>query len=763
MKLYCLLIFCLIALKVSAQEIKASWISPTTETKTTPNSWYCYRKDFDLKDIPESIVAKIATDTKYWLWINGKLVVYEGGLKRGPNPQDTYYDEVDIATHLKKGKNCIAVLVWFWGGKGFSHNNSGQSALLFDCAKGNIYLNSNSTWKAIRYNAYTFSTLPKPNFRLSEPNISYNAQQEIQDWQSLLFNDFKWATAIELGKVPMQPWNQLVKRYIPLFKFSQLRNYSKKGWQGDTLTCTLPYNGQFSSWLEVTAKAGEKIFISSDTYFLGAYPGDTLHTLCTEYTTKKGKQQYESLLWLSGHEIRYVIPKGVKVNSVQYRETGYASKLAGSFHCSDTLLNTLWQKAQRTLYVNMRDNYMDCPDRERAQWAGDAASEMAQAFYALDRNSDQLSKKLFLDLFNWQRKDSVIYNPVPETDWKFELPTHSLMPLSELWRYYMFTKDTATVALVYPALKKYLAKWTIQASGQLVYRPGGWDWGDWGDNKDFVLIQHGWYLLATQTAAKSAVLLDIPEDEKLFTKHIALLKQFLNSSDCWNGKVYRYKDYKDSTDDRANALMLMGGVADSTKYASLTEMFIKQLHASPWMEKLVLESLIKMNKPEMALTRMKLRYKEMIQSPLTTLWEIWEHNEGEVHGNSGYNHGWAGGPLVLLSQYYAGITPDGEKRNAWIIKPMPAGLQKIAIKVPVTEGILQLYLQQDVHQLTMKIAIPAGVTARIAVPKYGYKLNQLKHNGKPVNKIASLRFMKEDEQYYWFDSAAGEYNFEAKF
>ena len=33
----------------------------------------------------------------------------------------------------------------------------------------------------------------------------------------------------------------------------------------------------------------------------------------------------------------------------------------------------------------------------------------------------------------------------------------------------------------------------------------------------------------------------------------------------------------------------------------------------------------------------------------------------------------------------------------------------------------------------------------------------------PINKIASLRFMKETEQYYWFDAAAGEYNFEVKF
>ncbi|MFR7465122.1 MAG: hypothetical protein ACLUVG_09725 [Phocaeicola vulgatus] len=30
----------------------------------------------------------------------------------------------------------------------------------------------------------------------------------------------------------------------------------------------------------------------------------------------------------------------------------------------------MWEKSQRTLYITMRDTYMDCPDRERAQWWG---------------------------------------------------------------------------------------------------------------------------------------------------------------------------------------------------------------------------------------------------------------------------------------------------------------------------------------------------------------------------------------------------------
>jgi hypothetical protein len=651
-------------------------------------------------------------------------------------------------------------LVWFWGGSGFSHHNSGRSALLFEARGTGFELLSDAAWKAIRYEAYQPSTAPKPNFRLSEPNILFDAQKELRNVYTTSYDDTGWPAALAIGNVPIAPWHNLVKRNIPFFRFGALQTYPKIEKRGDTLVCRLPYNGHFSPYLKVRAKRGQKIFMASDTYYLGALASDSLYTLCSEYITADGVQEYESLGWLSGHEMRYVIPKGVEVVSVRYRESGYDSDFAGSFACNDTLLNTLWKKAQRTLYVNMRDNYMDCPDRERAQWAGDGAMEMAQAFYSLDRRSDALSRKLFLDLANWQRPDSIIYNPVPETAWKNELPAHSLMPLSELSRYYLFTRDTATVRHVYPALKKYLALWKMGANGQLVYREGGWNWGDWGQNIDFVLIQHGWYLMALQTAAKMALLSGASGDYNDYVQKGNKIKTFLNSTDCWNGSAYRHKDYKKETDDRANALMVMAGVPDTAQWPALTQVLLQEAHASPWMEKFVLESLIKMGKPEAALQRMKKRFRQMVESPLTTLWEIWEHTPGEAHGNSGYNHGWAGGPLVLLSQYYAGIVPDEEKKDHYILKPTLAGLQWIDASVPTAKGLLRLFVKQQKNGLQTACTVPAGVTARLCLPKAGAPFTRITCNGKPVAAVKDL-VTSEDASCFWMELQPGTYRITA--
>lgn len=131
-----LIVFVLLVLqsinqRASAQESGASWIGVPLGPSDTVNIWSGYRKNFMLDEVPATAVAKIAVDSKYWLYVNGQMVVFEGGLKRGPNPKDTYYDEVDLKPYLKKGNNQLAILVWYFGKNGFSHNSSGKAALFF--------------------------------------------------------------------------------------------------------------------------------------------------------------------------------------------------------------------------------------------------------------------------------------------------------------------------------------------------------------------------------------------------------------------------------------------------------------------------------------------------------------------------------------------------------------------------------------------------------------------------------------------------------
>ena len=133
-----LLIICLSLLSFSQNDSWHAKRITANQNQNESNSWYNFRKDIEIESVPDKALARIACDSKYWLWINGELAVFEGQLKRGPTPEDTYYDEVDIAPYLKQGKNTIAILVWYFGKDGFSHNSSGQAGLVFQSEAINL-------------------------------------------------------------------------------------------------------------------------------------------------------------------------------------------------------------------------------------------------------------------------------------------------------------------------------------------------------------------------------------------------------------------------------------------------------------------------------------------------------------------------------------------------------------------------------------------------------------------------------------------------
>ncbi len=146
------------------------------------NTWMCFVKDIELEEAPRRLDAKIAADSKYWLWINGAQAVFEGGVKRGPYRNGTYCDSLDIAGYLKTGRNRIAVLVWYFGDDGFSHVSSGQGGLIFDAES--IGAVSDGSWKIRKHPAYVKADKgdEPSNFRLAESNVYFDAARDIGAW-----------------------------------------------------------------------------------------------------------------------------------------------------------------------------------------------------------------------------------------------------------------------------------------------------------------------------------------------------------------------------------------------------------------------------------------------------------------------------------------------------------------------------------------------------------------------------------------------------
>jgi len=745
---------------VAAQQWKGNWIT-AFENQNATNTWIAYHKTFEISEIPEEAMARLAVDSKYWLWINGELVVFEGQLKRGPSPDDTYYDEVDIQPFLSSGENKISILAWYFGKDGFSHKSSGGAGLIFECLTPEFELISDPSWFAFLHPAFGLTGPPHPNFRLPESNIRFDARRGNLDFTGADYirsedngGTGNWRPAKPLGSPPMAPWNQLVKRPVPLWKDYGLSEYEEAPSlpfisTGDTIVCKLPYNAQVTPYFEVEAAEGETIHLLTD-HYAGGGPVNVRG----EYVTREGKQTYENLGWMNGHHVYYIIPEGIKVLDLKYRETGYNAEFSGDFSCDDPFFNELWKKAARTLYITMRDTYMDCPDRERSQWWGDMVVESGEAFYALSPESRHLTRKGILELIHWQREDSTIYSPVPSGNWDKELPGQMLSSIGYFgfWNYYWNSGDLETINEVYEGVGKYLAIWKLDERGVLQHREGGWYWGDWGVNADKALLINEWYYLALEGYLRMSELLGKQAELEIIKKKMADFKAAFNVA-YWTGDQYRSDRHKGDVDDRSQALAVVAGLADKDKYDPIYKLLQTQMYASPYMEKYVIEALFLMGQPEFGLERLKMRFKPMIEHPeITTLWEGWGIGR-DGYGGGSTNHAWSGGGLTILSQYVAGVYPLEAAYKSFSVNPVLVSLKRVSVRIPSVQGLITLDIEKSSRSISYHLVVPGGSRAMVHIPE-GFR--KISINGSPS------RLADPEEKTSGIEIPEGEYTIIAK-
>lgn len=732
------------------------------ESQNESNSWIDYIKTFELNEIPNKSIANIACDSKYWMWINGVLVVFEGQLKRGPSPDDTYFDEVDIGPYLKVGNNKIAILVWYFGKDGFSHKSSGKAGLVFQCTS--VGVKSDDSWFSRLDTGFENTSRPYPNFRLSESNVRFDSRRGNFDWIKSDANTIGFSKAKTVGNAESSPWNNLIKRPIPLWKDYGLKDYENimnlpMTSKGDTIICKLPYNAQVTPFFKIEAESNNEIEIQTDHYHGGGSPN-----VRAEYITSAGIQEYESLGWMNGHYVRYFFPKGIKILELKYRETGFDTDFSGSFECNDPFFNQLWNKALRTLYVTMRDTYMDCPDRERAQWWGDLVNESGEAFYALSPSSSLLTKKGMLELINWQREDGTLFSPIPG-NYDRELPGQMLASIGYygFWNYYQNTGDIETIEKVYEGVKRYLLLWKIDNTGILVHREGDWYWGDWGTNIDKQGLFNAWYYLALKGYRNMSELLGNTEKVKNVEKQMVSFKEAFNRQ-LWNGKEYRSSGYIDETDDRTQALAVVAGLADAEKYDSIFKILQSRQYASPYMEKYVIEALFLMGYEEFGLKRLKERFSKMVNDQYkTTLYEGWGVGKNGFGGGTA-NHAWSGGGLTILSQYVCGVYPA---EPAWLtinIKPQMGNLTSASTENQTIAGKYSVKVKKDQGEFNIQTQIPEKSKGVIFIPILYEKiiLNNIVVWNKNEIKNSFTTFLGIEKDHYKFMVDGGYWEFSAR-
>lgn len=179
-----------------------------TETATRPvlaepvDRVVLLRRAVELGEVPESVPCRLWSDGRHVLWVNGVEVA------RGPvrsDPRRAHYDVVDLAAHLRPGRNVLAVLARHFGQATSwwtpvpPSYTLGGGAVILESLVGDEWIVSDRSWRAAPGDAW--SPVPVPGDVACLPLESFDARRHPDGWRLADFDDGEWRRAAELTPV----------------------------------------------------------------------------------------------------------------------------------------------------------------------------------------------------------------------------------------------------------------------------------------------------------------------------------------------------------------------------------------------------------------------------------------------------------------------------------------------------------------------------------------------------------------------------------
>jgi hypothetical protein len=145
------------------QEDAITRLNPDLLTKAWSASWiavpdaspfhygvYHFRRTFELPSTPSSFIVHVTADNRYQLFANGKRIVW--GPARG-DLNHWRFETVDVAPHLKAGRNVLAAIVWNFGEHAPESQVTHRTAfLLLGNTAAERMLDTNGQWTPLARN-----------------------------------------------------------------------------------------------------------------------------------------------------------------------------------------------------------------------------------------------------------------------------------------------------------------------------------------------------------------------------------------------------------------------------------------------------------------------------------------------------------------------------------------------------------------------------------------------------------------------------------
>lgn len=673
-----------------------------------------FRRTVTLGEKPQAVKAWLTADTKYLLYVNGKLVArgpvdigldYAGGSTRR-----WFYDTRDLTPYFVVGTNVIAAEVFRHWPIGFTASR-GQPGFLFeaeitDAAGQKQTVASDTSWRS------------QPAWQLVS-NTCCDLTKEPAGWTQSSFEDSHWPTSVVVTNI----WSPLVASEIPPLMEA---NYPAQKIEG------LPENGIFTNNGHFKVRFDRA---------LSAYPalaveggaGATVNLRAHRSYTFKLRGGRETLEFPFMTEIApdYTVEleqvtAPLKIERAEAIFTSQPVEYRGEFACSDESLNRLWNVSRWAVQINLQTHHLDSPNhQEPISDPGDYLIESMVNHYAfaLPWLTRQDVRK-----FAWLLKDENYHN--------FHT-SYSIGWLQMLMDYYDYTGDASLVVEMAPYVHELLDTYTTwRGKHGLISEAPNYMFMDWVNIAGFgchhppAVIGQGYltafYYHGLEMAARVAALTgDTARVEKYRQLRAEVAAAF--NRELWVADQNLYRDGQpfqtsvkpyqwlpadkniETFSPHVNLLAVLYDLAPEGRQRAIVEKVLaeKPLNTQPWFMHWVFQAIDHAG------------LFDHYGPPQIRRWQIVPETQSfrEMWNSGDLSHGWCSTPLVQMSQRILGVAPASPGYSTLTIRPHVGDLTWAKGKIPTPRGDVEVSWKWADNQISLDVTLPVGTEANVILPE----------------------------------------------
>jgi len=654
---------------------------PEKENTALNNLHMLIRKQWSVTNRFSKAVIRITADDYYKLHINGQFV------GQGPAPGyhfAYYYNEYDITSFIKIGKNEIFADVYYQGliNRVWNSGDGRQGIIADIIIDGDCICSTDETWDYTIDKSYTSNRITGYDTQFLEDRDS---RIKPSGWRAVcvINHDCTFCP---------QPAKSLEVYSISPAQVKRIDN----GWFYD-------FGKEITGGLSISVigKSGQRLGIR-----------------CGEECTPDGRVRYE-MRCNCNYEERWILDEGESsINQYDYKAFRYAEILsedgsdfevtkmecfvrhypfpssACNIQTSDEVLQQVFDLCKETVKYGSQEVFVDCPTREKGQYAGDALITGSSHMWLtgdpslLRKAIDNMAQSLCL-------ADGML--AVAPCSFYQEIADYSLQFPLIVWRYYCYTLDTSFLRdMLAPceSIIEFFARYR-RFDGMLEKVDGKWNLVDWPDNLrdgyDFPLTEpigggchnviNAFYVGAVKTVEQIKETLKLPHEHESDTLTAVFNKCFYKT----NPGFYTDSESSDHASLHSNCIPVFYGLHPPGSEESLGRLLReKGMSCGVYMAFFYLKALSSLGFYDAVYSLItsdsEHSWYNMIREGATTCFEAWGKAQ---KWNTSLCHPWAGAPIPVLIEDLIGLSRDA-KTGKWLFDShLPTDGFSLKLDIPI--------------------------------------------------------------------------------